>query len=205
MLTYACDSCRKQHHKSAFSHTGWQGRGWCQMCRHTYNKQQRIIYKARQSVSDGCDGCLSSILPDAPVDGSTSSLQPRQPLQSTVSPLGAGKRRFSTCTSTSSLQPLQTLQRTVSPPGEGKRRFSTSSLQPLQPLPTTSLQPPQRKVSPLGAGKRRFSTGGSLRGGLQEVAWKRRKCDATLQARQTYLLLLTKPLCCCELNLAAAN
>ena len=151
MLTYACDSCRKQHHKSAFSHTGWQGRGWCQMCRHTYNKQQKIIYKARQSVSDGCDGCLSSILPDAPVDG------------------------------------------------------NTSSLQPLQPLPTTSLQPPQRKVSPLGAGKRRFSTGGSLRGGLQEAAWKRRKCDATLQARQTYLLLLTKPLCCCELNLAAAN
>jgi hypothetical protein len=164
------------------------------MCRHTYNKQQKIIYKARQSVSDGCDGCLSSILPDAPVDGNTSSLQP---LQSTVSPLGAGKRRFSTCTDTSSLQPLQTQQHTFSPPGEGKRRFSTSSLQPLQSLPTTSLQPPQRTVSPLGAGKRRFSTGGALRASLQEAAWKRRKCDSTLQARQTYLLLLTKPLSCC--------
>ena len=69
--TKACNNCNKLQPRSAFSVAGWQGRGWCQMCRHTYNKQQRIIYKAKQSVAGGLSsgaGRLSSIRPDAPVE-----------------------------------------------------------------------------------------------------------------------------------------
>jgi hypothetical protein len=69
--TKACNNCNKLQPRSAFSVAGWQGRGWCQICRHTYNKQQRIIYKAKQSVAGGLSsvaGRLSSIRPDAPVE-----------------------------------------------------------------------------------------------------------------------------------------
>jgi hypothetical protein len=95
-----CDYCRKLHPKSSFSPAGWQGRGWCQMCRNRYAKislsraralslglcvlvtqgsvglgrlreRDREKNKARQSVAR-----LSSIQLDTPADPNSSTLPP---------------------------------------------------------------------------------------------------------------------------------
>ena len=96
----ACDNCRKSLPMSSFSHAGWQGRGWCLMCRNRYAKislsraralslglcvlvtqgsvglgrlreRDREKNKARQSVAR-----LSFIQLDTPADPNSSTLPP---------------------------------------------------------------------------------------------------------------------------------